>query len=172
LKAMLTDDCDAMCRKRLGVLKSANYAGVLTTWMCESFDNTNTQMSRLYSSYLLTVRAPHSRFLESYHLLSSSSSPCNHLHMGLFGACGDESGFPESLTPLKMESEVGFPDSTIPSASRNATAAQNHHRASRMLFTAKDHSWINLLGMLSQEFRQSMEVGRAVSSTRGHRRLA
>jgi hypothetical protein len=70
-----------------------------------------------------------------------------------------------------MESDVGFPDSTIPSASGNSTAAQNHHRASRMLFTAKDHSWIIPLGMLSQEFRQSMEVRRAVSSTRGDRRL-
>jgi hypothetical protein len=76
-----------------------------------------------------------------------------------------------SLTPLKMESDVGFPNPTIPSASGNPTAAQNHHRASRMLFTAKNHSWIILLGMLSQEFRQSMEARRSVSSCRGHRRL-
>jgi hypothetical protein len=41
----------------------------------------------------------------------------------------------------------------------------------RKLFTAKDHSWIILLGMLSQEFRQSMEAHRAVSSTRGYRRV-
>jgi hypothetical protein len=171
LQATLTDECDAMCRKRLGVLQSADCAGVPTTWMCESFDNTNnTNVSAvlIISAHRQSAspQAPHIVPPTVEFLILMRPSP-----HGVVAELAETNPRFLSLTPLKMESDVGFPNPTIPSASGNPTAAQNHHRASRMLFTAKNHSWIILLGMLSQEFRQSTEARRAVSSCRGHRRL-
>lgn len=70
-----------------------------------------------------------------------------------------------------MKPDVGFPSSIIPSASGDQLPLRIIVELSRMLFTAKVHSWIIILGMLNQAFRQSTKARRSVTSTRGHRRL-
>jgi len=138
-------------------------------WPPNPFEWKQDNICSLYSSCSLTVGAITSLLGDCTGIVPSNFS-CNylHLHMGLLRSMRRRIRIPDSP---KTESDAGFPTLSIPSASGGSTAAQNRRRASRTLFTAKDHSWINLLGMLSQAFHQSMQGRRSVSSTRGHRRL-
>lgn len=131
------------------------------------FNNTNktTTLHRTHHIHSLSDRLS----ADSQDIVGGVRS--SHISIwGRWGACGDKSGFPDS-TVMKMTPMSASPvrPSRLPLLIQSPLRITDEW--SRMLFTAKDHSWIILLGMISYAFRQSMEARPAVSSTRGYRRL-